>query len=200
MNVYKLSLWSIKVFPRYSVYRVNSLENGLTFAKLHFSHSPVDSKFFSQHQIFPAVLRALKSRVARLALTQELSYHIRSNRAVLEHQQFDLVVKLLNCCLQNDSSMDENGVAAAILPLATTFCRVRLSKWGRKITHIIILLIKLVFCMLFAKNNNVQVMFCVLFLIFQTTRFFGKVHEDYNTLMITLLETCFPSKMQNEIL
>lgn len=78
-------------------------------------------------QIFPAVLRALKSRVARLALTQELSYHIRSNRAVLEHQQFDLVVKLLNCCLQNDSSMDENGVAAAILPLATTFYRVSLT-------------------------------------------------------------------------
>ena len=25
---------------------------------------------------------------------------------------------------QNDSSMDENGIAAAILPLATTFCRV----------------------------------------------------------------------------
>ena len=51
-------------------------------------------------QIFPAVLRALKSRVARTALTQELSYHIRSNRAMLEHQQFDLVVKLLNCALQ----------------------------------------------------------------------------------------------------
>lgn len=26
--------------------------------------------------------------------------------------------------LQNDSNMDENGVAAAILPLATSFCRV----------------------------------------------------------------------------
>eukprot|EP00105_Crassostrea_gigas_P044502 XP_019928650.1 PREDICTED: myotubularin-related protein 13 isoform X4 [Crassostrea gigas] len=82
-----------------------------------------DNKISDARIIFPAVLRALKSRVARLALTQELSYHIRSNRAVLEHQQFDLVVKLLNCCLQNDSSMDENGVAAAILPLATTFYR-----------------------------------------------------------------------------
>ncbi|XP_048780690.1 myotubularin-related protein 13-like isoform X6 [Ostrea edulis] len=82
-----------------------------------------DNKISDARIIFPAVLRALKSRVARLALTQELGYHIRSNRAVLEHQQFDLVVKLLNCCLQNDSSMDENGVAAAILPLATTFCR-----------------------------------------------------------------------------
>ncbi|XP_050410421.1 myotubularin-related protein 13 isoform X2 [Patella vulgata] len=73
--------------------------------------------------IFPAVLRALKSKVARLAMTQELSYHVLSNRAMLEHQQFDLVVKLLNCALQNDSSMDEHGVAASILPLATAFCR-----------------------------------------------------------------------------
>ena len=45
--------------------------------------------------------------------------------------------------------------------------------------------------MLFDKNN-VQVMFCALFLIFQTIRFLGKVHEDYNTLMITLLENLFP--------
>ncbi|ESO95293.1 hypothetical protein LOTGIDRAFT_232003 [Lottia gigantea] len=73
--------------------------------------------------IFPAVLRALKSKVTRLAMTQELSYHVLSNRAMLEHQQFDLVVKLLNCALQNDSSMDEHGVAASILPLATAFCR-----------------------------------------------------------------------------
>ncbi|XP_052066679.1 myotubularin-related protein 13-like isoform X4 [Mytilus californianus] len=82
-----------------------------------------ENKISDGRIIFPAVLRALKSRVARIALTQELSYHIRSNRAMLEHQQFDLVVKLLNCALQNDSSMDENGVAAAILPLATSFCR-----------------------------------------------------------------------------
>jgi len=31
---------------------------------------------------------------------EELSFHIKSNRAVLDHQQFDLVVKLLNCALQ----------------------------------------------------------------------------------------------------
>ena len=66
--------------------------------------------FFFQ-QIFPAVLRALKSRVSRISLTQELSYHIRSNRAMLEHQQFDLVVKLLNCALQVGSviSLDQRG-------------------------------------------------------------------------------------------
>ena len=46
------------------------------------------------------MLRALKSKVARVSLTQELSHHIQSNRAMLEHQQFDLVVRLLNCALQ----------------------------------------------------------------------------------------------------
>jgi hypothetical protein len=51
-------------------------------------------------QIFPGVLRALKNKAARLSLVEELSYHIKSNRAQLEHQQFDLVVKLLNCALQ----------------------------------------------------------------------------------------------------
>lgn len=61
-------------------------------------------------QIFPAVLRALKSKVARIALTQELSHHIQSNRAMLEHQQFDLVVRLLNCALQVST---ENSLEAS---------------------------------------------------------------------------------------
>ncbi|XP_055899918.1 myotubularin-related protein 13-like isoform X1 [Biomphalaria glabrata] len=82
-----------------------------------------DNKISDAKIIFPAVLRALKSKVARLALVHELADHVRSNRAMLEHQQFDLVVKLLNCALSNESSLDENGVAAAILPLATAFCR-----------------------------------------------------------------------------
>ena len=32
-------------------------------------------------------------------------------------------VRLMNCALQNSSELDEHGVAAAILPLATAFCR-----------------------------------------------------------------------------
>ncbi|KAL8615600.1 hypothetical protein ACOMHN_026590 [Nucella lapillus] len=82
-----------------------------------------DNRISDARIIFPAVLLALKSRVARLALTRELSHHVHANRAMLEHQQFDLVVRLLNSALQNDSSMDENGVAYNILPLATAFCR-----------------------------------------------------------------------------
>ncbi|KAI4495975.1 hypothetical protein M0802_008190 [Mischocyttarus mexicanus] len=82
-----------------------------------------ENKISDARKTFPAVLRALKSKAARLALCMELSQHVGGNKAMLEHQQFDLVVRLMNCALQDDSSMDEHGVAAALLPLATAFCR-----------------------------------------------------------------------------
>lgn len=46
------------------------------------------------------MLRALKCRAARLALCTELAQHVQGNKAMLEHQQFDLVVRLMNCALQ----------------------------------------------------------------------------------------------------
>lgn len=82
-----------------------------------------ENKISDARKTFPAVLRALKSRAARLALCTELAQHVVGNKAMLEHQQFDLVVRLMNCALQDGSSMDEFGVAAALLPLATAFCR-----------------------------------------------------------------------------
>ncbi|KAK4886969.1 hypothetical protein RN001_003240 [Aquatica leii] len=82
-----------------------------------------ENKISDARKTFPAVLRALKSKQARLALCNELGQHVIGNKAMLEHQQFDLVVRLMNCALQDDSSMDEHGVAAALLPLATAFCR-----------------------------------------------------------------------------
>ena len=42
------------------------------------------------------------------------------NQTMLEHQQFDLIVRLMNAALQ-DSDIDMHGVAAALLPLACTF-------------------------------------------------------------------------------
>lgn len=54
----------------------------------------------SRPQLLPAVLRALKGRAARRCLTQELHLHVQQNRAVLDHQQFDFVVRMMNCCLQ----------------------------------------------------------------------------------------------------
>lgn len=82
-----------------------------------------ENKISDARKTFPAVLRALQSKQARLALCNELSTHVSGTKAMLEHQQFDLVVRLMNCALQDDSSMDEHGVAAALLPLATIFCR-----------------------------------------------------------------------------
>lgn len=51
-------------------------------------------------QLLPAVLRAMKSRAARHCLTQELNLHVQQNRAMLDHQQFDFIVRMMNCCLQ----------------------------------------------------------------------------------------------------
>ncbi|KAL1459921.1 hypothetical protein WDU94_011868, partial [Cyamophila willieti] len=82
-----------------------------------------ENKISDARKTFPAVLRALKSRAARLALCTELSQHVVGNKAMLEHQQFDLVVRLMNCALQDGLAMDEFGVAAALLPLSTAFCR-----------------------------------------------------------------------------
>lgn len=82
-----------------------------------------ENKIAEARKSFPAVLRTLKQRDARLALCRELARTVQGNKAMLEHQQFELVTKLMNCALQDDSEMDENGVAAALLPLSTAFCR-----------------------------------------------------------------------------
>lgn len=54
----------------------------------------------SSFQLMPAVLRALKGRAARVCLTQELNQHVLQNRAVLDDQQFDYIVRMMNCTLQ----------------------------------------------------------------------------------------------------
>ena len=51
-------------------------------------------------QALPAALRALKGRAARQCLTEELSLHVQQNRAILDHQQFDHIVRMMNCALQ----------------------------------------------------------------------------------------------------
>ena len=96
-----------------------------------------ENRVADARKTFPAVLRALKSKFARLALAQELSSHVNANggNAVLEREQFDLIVKLMNCALQQDSDHlrsscvqgaelgDVYGLAAALLPLSMSFCR-----------------------------------------------------------------------------
>ena len=82
-----------------------------------------ENKISDARKSFSAVLRALKTKDARLALCAELSQHVAGSRAILDPAQFDLVVRLMNCALQDSSVLDEYGVAAALLPLATSFCR-----------------------------------------------------------------------------
>ncbi|XP_047246390.1 myotubularin-related protein 5 isoform X4 [Girardinichthys multiradiatus] len=82
-----------------------------------------ENKMLEAKKLMPAVLRALKGRTARVCLTQELNQHVLQNRAVLDDQQFDYIVRMMNCTLQDCSHMDEHGIAAALLPLVTAFCR-----------------------------------------------------------------------------
>ena len=80
--------------------RVSELYSSIYLAREYNGMTRVCVGVCADGQIFPAVLRALKNKATRLGLVEELSFHIKSNRAVLDHQQFDLVVKLINCALQ----------------------------------------------------------------------------------------------------
>ena len=53
---------------------------------------------------------------------------------MLDHQQFDMIVRLMNAALQDDSDMDEFGIAATLLPLSTVFGR-KLAKGVVQVTH-----------------------------------------------------------------
>uniref|UniRef100_A0A8C3AZN0 SET binding factor 1 n=1 Tax=Cyclopterus lumpus TaxID=8103 RepID=A0A8C3AZN0_CYCLU len=59
-----------------------------------------ENKMLEAKKLMPAVLRALKGRAARVCLTQELNQHVLQNRAVLDDQQFDCIVRMMNCTLQ----------------------------------------------------------------------------------------------------
>ncbi|XP_029438574.1 myotubularin-related protein 13 isoform X2 [Rhinatrema bivittatum] len=82
-----------------------------------------ENKILETEKTLPAALRALKGKAARKCLTQELSLHVQQNRAILSHQQFDYIVRMMNCTLQDCSSSEEYSVAAQLLPLTTAFYR-----------------------------------------------------------------------------
>ncbi|QQP48749.1 Uncharacterized protein FKW44_009166, partial [Caligus rogercresseyi] len=86
-----------------------------------------ENRISDAKKTFPAVISALKSKQARIALCEELNLQKTGNQVTLEHPQFDMVVRLMNAALQDDSDMDEHGIAAKILPLSTVFGR-RLNK------------------------------------------------------------------------
>ncbi|KAM7424179.1 hypothetical protein PAMA_000494 [Pampus argenteus] len=82
-----------------------------------------DNKILETEKTLPAALRALKGKAARQCLTDELSLHVQQNRAILDHQQFDYIIRMMNCALQDCSSSEEYAVASALLPLSTAFYR-----------------------------------------------------------------------------
>ncbi|XP_036390666.1 myotubularin-related protein 13-like isoform X3 [Megalops cyprinoides] len=82
-----------------------------------------DSKTLETEKTLPAALRALKGKAARQCLTEELRQHVQQNRAILDHQQFDYIVRMMNCALQDCSNSEEYTIAAALLPLTTAFYR-----------------------------------------------------------------------------
>lgn len=85
-----------------------------------------ESKILEARKTLPAVLLSLKNRSVRVAFCKELASRLHEgpgNRAQLEPQQFDLVVRMMNCALQNGTSNDEYGIAYALLSLSTMYCR-----------------------------------------------------------------------------
>ncbi|KAG8438338.1 hypothetical protein GDO86_008863 [Hymenochirus boettgeri] len=82
-----------------------------------------ENKILETEKTLPAALRALKGKAARQCLTEELGLHVLQNRAMLNHQQFDYIVRMMNCTLQDCSGSEEYHIAAQLLPLATAFCR-----------------------------------------------------------------------------
>uniref|UniRef100_A0A670ZQP4 SET binding factor 2 n=1 Tax=Pseudonaja textilis TaxID=8673 RepID=A0A670ZQP4_PSETE len=82
-----------------------------------------ENKLLETEKTLPAALRALKGKAARQCLTQELSLHVQQNRAILDHQQFDYIIRMMNCTLQDCSSSEEYNIAAILLPLTTAFYR-----------------------------------------------------------------------------
>ncbi|XP_058401952.1 myotubularin-related protein 13 isoform X4 [Diceros bicornis minor] len=82
-----------------------------------------ENKTLETEKTLPAALRALKGKAARQCLTDELGLHVQQNRAILDHQQFDYIIRMMNCTLQDCSSLEEYNIAAALLPLISAFYR-----------------------------------------------------------------------------
>lgn len=72
-----------------------------------------------------AVALSMKSRDVRVVFCRVLdACRSPATRATLEPAQFDLLVRLMNAAVDNESDGDPHGVAYAILDLAHTYCRV----------------------------------------------------------------------------
>lgn len=83
-----------------------------------------ENKIAEARKIFPAVLRILQQRdEAKLFLCEELAKVVQNSNKVLDHLQFDLVLKLMNRALQENSQKSLHDIAASLLPLSAAFYR-----------------------------------------------------------------------------
>ncbi|KAK0397260.1 hypothetical protein QR680_002054 [Steinernema hermaphroditum] len=83
-----------------------------------------DARLSDARKILSAVELSMRSSYSRVALCQLLWTNLQPvNRATLHPQQFDLLCRLINCALENESKEDEHGIAYAFLYLSNIYCR-----------------------------------------------------------------------------
>lgn len=82
-----------------------------------------ESRSLETKKIFQAVLRALKGRSVRGALSSELISYSKI-KPCLDNQQFEYIARLCNTALRDSSGEDDElSVAADLLPVLSTFYR-----------------------------------------------------------------------------
>lgn len=58
-----------------------------------------------------------------MALCNELEHRVKNDNSLLEHDQYNLLVRLINAALQDDNTVNSTNVAAKIVPLVAAFHR-----------------------------------------------------------------------------
>lgn len=87
-------------------------------------HYIFDSKLSDARKMLCAVELSMRSVNARVALCQLLWSNLSPvNKATLLPLQFELIIRLINCALNQESKEDEHGIAYAMLYLSNIYCR-----------------------------------------------------------------------------
>ncbi|XP_047135249.1 myotubularin-related protein 13 isoform X1 [Hydra vulgaris] len=83
-----------------------------------------ESKISEARKAMPSVLRALKSKGAQLALCNELELRIKNEKsAILEHDQYNLIIRLIDAALKEANTVYNTNVAAKVIPIVSAFHR-----------------------------------------------------------------------------
>ncbi|CAF0740382.1 unnamed protein product [Brachionus calyciflorus] len=89
----------------------------------NFIHFIFENNFKEAKKNLNSAFRALRTPKARLHLCTILQSYVKKNQVILNSEQFEYVCKLLNDALENDTRLDEHGVAYYVLPLTSAFYR-----------------------------------------------------------------------------